>query len=190
MYICTCPRTHLDLPSAYPSCGVLYNYYEASLINQGYSKCYDEPYSNNTIEAYLTACAAMGYTFVFVGAKNSSDTTQFYIGSFGISSNVFRQTDSTNTAILDPGGAYWYNYPTLSFGFASSSSIYLNSCDLGEGSGDCESRLCWHLSAGVGGYRAGCTVSLNSDSSWRKVIYLGNQTYSCQPGTCIFLICP
>ena len=123
----------------------------------------------------------MGYTYAFVGAKNSSNATQFNIGAFGKTSNVFNQTDTSTTAVSGPGGAYWYNNPQLSFGFAASSVVNLFSCDYGQGPGDCESRLCWHLNNNGGGFRAGCTIFLD-DPTWRKVIYLGNETYSCLPG--------
>ena len=56
-------------------------------------------------------------------------------------------------------------------------------CDYGQAAGNCAYRLCWNLDYGIGGYRVGCTENLNSDSVWRKVMYKGNQVYSCVPGT-------
>ena len=122
------------------SCGVLYNYDENLLLLNGFVKCYDQPYSTPTTSSDLNTCN--GSQFVFVGAKNSSLTTNFTIGAFG-SSNIFAVTTSTSTA-------YWYRYPSYSFGFASSSSVTLNVCD--EGSTDCVSHLCWHLDVNVGGW--------------------------------------
>ena len=141
-------------------------------------KCYDQPYSSPTTSSDLNACN--GSQFVFVGAKNSISTTTFAVGAFGLS-NIFAVTNSTTTAYYDPGrGAYWYRYPSYSFGFASSSSVTLTVCDTG--STDCASRLCWHLDINNGGWRAGCTTGLNGDPTWRKVMYKGNFAPACFQG--------
>ena len=151
-----------------PSTGVVYNYLESTLVQKGFVKCYDQLYSHYTSSADLNACA--GSEFVFVGAKSSSNANVFSIGAFGASVNVFKNTYSTSQAYYDAvGGAYWYRYPGWSFGFASSTSVNLNSCDYNNP--DCSHRLCFHLDQNVGGYRAGCTVGINGDSTWRKVIY-------------------
>ena len=97
-----------------------------------------------------------------------------------MTSNVFKNTNEQTKAVLDAGGAYWYRYPGWSFGFAPSSTVNLNSCDYNNP--DCASRMCWHLDQYVGGYRAGCTVGLNSDSTWTKVIYSGKNLPTCSPG--------
>ena len=169
-----------------PLCGVLYNYDEAFLIANGFMKCYDQPYSANTKSADLDACS--GSPVVFVGAKGSNLTTKFTIGAFG-TSNIFTQTSSNRTAYLDPGGAYWYRFPNHSFGFASSSSVNLSACDYGQGPDDCASRLCWHLDENIGGYRAGCMIGLNNNSTWRKAIYKGNILITCLTGNFIHFAC-
>ncbi|KAL5505796.1 hypothetical protein EMCRGX_G007301 [Ephydatia muelleri] len=163
---------------AVPSCGVLYNYPENALIQKSFTKCYDQPYSHATTSADLANC--MGSSLVFVGAKSSAGSNTFALGAFGVSSNILKTTSSATQAYIDDGGAYWYRYPGRSFGFASSSSVNLNSCDYNIP--DCSHRLCFHLDQNVGGYRAGCTVGLNGDSTWRKVIYKGNYLNSCSPG--------
>ena len=55
---------------------------------------------------------------------------------------------------------YWYWVRGYGFGFADTSSILLNPCDVA--STDCASRLCWKMDInfGSGGYRAGCTHGL------------------------------
>ena len=170
------PTTKSPLPNQKAPCSVLYNYAESSLNAKGYIKCYDQPYSFSTSSAELAACS--GSQYVFVGAKSTCDATTFAVGAYGITSKVFGTTASTSTAYQDAaGGAFWYRVSGASFGFASSSSVTLNSCDTS--SLDCSSRLCWHLDQNVGGYRAGCTTGLNGDAKWRKVIYKGNATPSC-----------
>eukprot|EP00731_Ephydatia_muelleri_P005029 Em0002g1205a len=163
--------------SSLPTCGVQYDYKESDLIQKGYVKCYEQPYSHATSCASLTECA--GSEYVFVGAKTSKGASSFAIGAFGVTSNVFKNTYEQTKAVLDAGGAYWYRYPGWSFGFASSSTVNLNSCDYNNP--DCASRMCWHLDQNVGGYRAGCTVGLNSDSTWTKVIYSGKNLPTCSP---------
>jgi len=121
-----------------------------------------------TTTSALSAC--YGGTSYFVGAISSASPSTFSLGAYG-TPGIFNATYSITTAYLDPDGAYWYRYQGYSFGFAGSSSVNLNSCDYGQGAGDCASRLCWHLDNNDGGYRAGCTTGLNSDSTWTKVIY-------------------
>ena len=158
----------LYIAASVPFVGVVYNYSESSVVEKGLVKCYDQPYNHSTSSADLNACA--GSEFVFVGAKSSSIANVFSVGAFGASVNVFRNTYSFFQAYYDAvGGAYWYHYPGWSFGFAASSTVNLNSCDYNNP--DCASRLCFHLDQNVGGYRAGCTVGLNGDLTWRKVIY-------------------
>ena len=166
------------------SCGVLLNYAENLLLLNGFVKCYDQPYSSLTTLSNLDAC--YGSKVAFVGAKVSTSANTFEIGAFG-STKVFNASNSTSTAYYDFGGAYWYRYPSYSFGFASSSSVTLNICDVVQGSINCANRLCWHMDHNFGGYRAGCVTSLNNDQTWRKVIYKGNTVPACFPGMSIQL---
>eukprot|EP00731_Ephydatia_muelleri_P005034 Em0002g1210a len=163
--------------SSLPTCGIQYDYKESDLIQKGYVKCYEQPYSHATSSVSLATCS--GSEYVFVGAKTSKGASSFAIGAFGVTSNVFKYTFEQTKAVLDAGGAYWYRYPGWSFGFASSSTVNLNSCDYNNP--DCASRMCWHLDQNAGGYRAGCTVGLNSDSTWTKVIYSGKNLPICSP---------
>eukprot|EP00731_Ephydatia_muelleri_P005025 Em0002g1201a len=146
-------RAYYDAASL-PTCGIQYDYKESDLIQKGYVKCYEQPYSHATSSVSLATCS--GSEYVFVGAKTSKGASSFAIGAFGVTSNVFKYTFEQKKAVLDAGGAYWYRYPGWSFGFASSSTVNLNSCDYNNP--DCASRMCWHLDQNAGGYRAGCTV--------------------------------
>ena len=166
-------------------CGVLYNYSESLLLLNGFVKCYDQSYSSFTSSRDLDACN--GSQYVFVGAKTSSYSTHLAIGAFG-TTKILANTYSTSTAYYDPGGAYWYRYPSYSFGFASSSSVNLYTCDIsGLGNDDCAHRLCWHLDQSGGGWRAGCRTGLN-DQTWRKVIYKGNTAPACFPGNTLIQV--
>ena len=99
------------------------------------------------------------------------------------------QTGSAHFA----NGAYWYNVDRLSFGFSDQESIYLNEADVTctpyfDGCDNCdacqcENKLSWHLTGGSGGWRAGCTLWLNDDATWRKVVYLLDRPETCPPGS-------
>ena len=109
---------------------------------------------------------------------SSPSATTVDVGAFG-SASIFSTTGSTTTASLDSYGAYWYRYPSYSFGFSSSSDITLNSCDVK--SNNCANRLCWHLDQNFGGYRAGCSTGLNGDIYHYKLIFKGSTAPSLIP---------
>ena len=178
-------NTSLPFSAKY-SCGVQYNLNETSLLQNGFVKCYDQPYSHITTSTELAACK--GSSLVFVGAKASSSSGTISLGAYGTSTNVFTTTSSTTTAYLDAGGAYWYNYPLYGFGFSGTPLVHIYDCDYDQPLGDCEHRLCWNLDYSIGGFRVGCNQKLNSNPTWRKVMYMGNQYPDCFAGIqkCIF----
>ena len=165
-------------------CGVIYSYDELTLNLSGYTKCYDQPYSDVTTTSDLAACK--GSTWVFVGAKPSSSATNIVLGAFGYSSTVYTTTSSTTTAYLDRyGGAYWCNFPLYGCGFSGVPTVHILDCDYAQLAGDCAYRLCWNLDYSIRGYRVGCLENLNTDPTWRKVMYKGNQVNTCAPGNVI-----
>jgi len=149
---------------------VVSNLAVSSLTSQGFSVCYQAPYSSiTTAPILISLCGGNPNAELFVGAMQSAGATSFHLGAFAKASDVFTPTYSTTTAYLH-NGAYWYFYDSYSFGFADSSSIQLNAADLLPGA----NRLCWHLTInGFGGYRAGDN-NLNFDSTWQKVVYIKN----------------
>ena len=72
-------------------------------------------------------------------------------------------------------------------GFAESSTVYLGNADVWNsdlGYGDpamCSQRLSWVLDDSYGGWRAGCTIDLTFDPTWRKVIYTWSSGVSLPP---------
>eukprot|EP00960_Hanusia_phi_P066082 766304-Hanusia_phi.AAC.1 len=89
-------------------------------------------------------------------------------------------TSSYSEATGPEFGAWRYYVDAWSVGFAPSPNISLYSADIWNyHTGDCQYRLSWHMNSG--GWRAGCTVSLNSDNQWRKQIYSCPQSWSCRP---------
>ena len=138
---------------------------------ESYQICLDVPYSHQTTQADLSQCIVNPFTYLLVGARESGSSI-LTVASTAQTSSIFALTTSA-TASSFSNGVYWYNYEGHSFGFAGSSDINLNQADTS--SDDCQHRLSWHLDLGIGGYRAGCTLSLNNDNSqFRKVIYVLN----------------
>ena len=147
-----------------PPNGIQKDFGVEKLLNCGFRKCYDEPYSWATTSSELLVCNG---TWFFVGAQQASSLNSISIGSFGDNS-IFSTTSST--ALAQPHlGTYWYFYSGYSFGFSATSQINLQPGDIL--SSNCDSRLSWHLDNNAGGYRAGCVTNLISSTSWRKVIY-------------------
>ena len=138
---------------------------------ESYQVCLDVPYSHQTTQTDLYQCNVNPFTYLLVGARESGASI-LTVAATAQTGSIFALTTSA-TASSFSNGVYWYNYEGHSFGFAGSSDINLNQADTS--SDDCQHRLSWHLDLGIGGYRAGCTLSLNNDNSqFRKVIYVLN----------------
>jgi hypothetical protein len=106
---------------------------------------------------------------IVVAALYGTSASTVKIGAGGLAKNVFAETSSTSAAnCID--GACWYNYKTKSFGFAPNNYITLNPADVYYATDT--TRVSWNLDNGYGGYRAGSAINLNSDSTYRKVIYV------------------
>jgi hypothetical protein len=155
-------------PGYYPS-GVQLNVPETRITAGGWTICYDQPYSHQTTAADLTRCSSLG-TFMLMGAKSSSGASNLTLLAAGATTNALATTSSTNAAYLE-NGAYWYNYPGRSVGFAESSQVNLWYPDTFNWDSECTQRLSWFIDVGAGGWRAGCATGLNSNSAWRKLIY-------------------
>eukprot|EP00242_Pyramimonas_sp_CCMP2087_P003010 CAMPEP_0198228726 /NCGR_PEP_ID=MMETSP1445-20131203/113749_1 /TAXON_ID=36898 /ORGANISM="Pyramimonas sp., Strain CCMP2087" /LENGTH=444 /DNA_ID=CAMNT_0043909145 /DNA_START=215 /DNA_END=1546 /DNA_ORIENTATION=+ len=159
------------VPGYYPS-GVQLDVPEATITAGGWTICYDQPYTHQTTAADLTQCSSLG-TFVLMGAKSSSGASNLTLLAAGASANALATTASLTIAILE-NGAYWYNYPGYSLGFAESSQLDLGYWDRYNRYSGCSQRLSWLLLGTLGGYRAGCTYDLHygaAGATWRKLIY-------------------
>ena len=162
-------------PTANTTCNIsldIVHNWPISKLN-GWSKCYDEPYSDHTYPSSFSSCAIGDGYYLFVGAKSSSSTENIHIGAYGPSS-VINITTSSATNAYKPSwysgyNVFWYYYPGNSFGFSPVETINLNSADTS--TSDDSDRLSWHFGQTVGGYRAGSNIALNSDTTWRKIVY-------------------
>jgi hypothetical protein len=80
---------------------------------------------------------------------------------------------TTETTLNSPqfyGRAYWYFTNGQSFGFAPTNVINQGNADVYDQSSNL--RLSWHLDGVSGGWRIGNVITLNSDTTYIKKIYL------------------
>jgi hypothetical protein len=113
-------------------------------------------------------CRSLG-PFIAVGARES-DASMLYMLAGLLSSDLGHVMSGPDSSASGPlNGAYWYYIPGMSFGFASEGDIYLDPVDFSDT--NCENRLSWYLDGQTGGYRAGCSMNLNDNTNWRKIIY-------------------
>lgn len=151
-----------------PPSGVVYNTLESYLLSNGMQKCYDKPYSSATYESSFDAC--QGASWVFVGAKSSSSTSQLFMGAFGLASDVFRYTYDLSKG-RESNGVYWYKVQSYAFGFSGVEAITLRYADIA--TSQSSTRLSWHYNSNnYGGWRAGSYDYLNSNGNFRKLIYM------------------
>merc|ERR1719161_1295810 len=151
--------------------------------SKGWRTHYDKPYSHHTTVADLLPPEG---DCILWGAKTSSGTGYFKLAGMGKRSRLLALKNWPYATTEN--GFYWYMKPTQSAGLAAHmSGVALNSADVANN--QCERRLSWHMGQNVGGYRAGCTKSLNGDGTWRKVVmygpctdlYAGNQEWHLAP---------
>ena len=138
---------------------------------KGWSVVMDETYATGTTNADVQF-AERGFSgkCLVVGAKTHAGSNQLVLAAFASAEFV-----STITPVNEPHeseyGVWWYNTPSTSFGFSPTSTVSQSSADTS--SADSGYRLSWHIRAspGAGGYRAGATTNLNSNTDYRKVVY-------------------
>lgn len=157
--------------------GIQQSYPVANISNFACVACYDEAYSHITSSSNIDTCkTAAGSTgWILMGSRSSTAATNFALLA-SIKGSNFVTSASTTVAYLS-NGAYWYYYLTKSVGFAASSAINLARPDTSLT--DCANRLSWLLNGLNGGYRSGCTLNLQTDATWRKIMYSCQNFESC-----------
>lgn len=141
--------------------GVHYNVALSRL--SGWSVWYDAPYSAHTT---LQNVRPPHGSCVLWGAKNGR-----FASSLKIAAIARREMMAHFGSGTWHNGVYWYTVSPGSCGFAGTSNVNLNPADVR--STNCASRLSWHIGKPFGGYRAGCTKSLNDNGEWRKIVMFG-----------------
>ena len=161
--------------------------------------CMDVSYGTSTMPAAVESCKSRG-NFIILGAATSSGASTLVLAA-GLYTSDLKYTYSYSVAGGPFNGAYWYYVQGYSIGFAENPTINLYKADkwksnafYGATAPTCSYRLSWHLLSYVGGWRAGCRDWLNSDRTWRKLMYACTiadclaGTYSSSGGACI--ACP
>ena len=117
----------------------------------------DTPYSTPLV-AEDVDFIGMGYWdhCVLVAAADHSSGNRVRVASMSDASNFAR-----DTTWVSPYGTTWYYLPGKSFGFSADESLDLRPADMATDTLP-EFRLSWHLDAGVGGFRAGDALFLNT----------------------------
>jgi hypothetical protein len=161
-----------------PPVGIQQSYPISSISNLACTVCYDQAYSHATTSSNIEACktSAGSSGWILMGSKTSSAATSFSLLAAIQGSNFVTSTSTTQAYLSN--GVYWYYHNTKSVGFAESSNINIINADIVSVSQNCANRLSWHMDA-RGGYRSGCTLPLDTNSVWRKIMYHCNNAETC-----------
>ena len=149
----------------YPS-GPQQNVSEQTLIDNGWTKFYEQTYATVTSTA---APLRPSEQYVILSGKAVGSST-ILLAAAAPTSQVFTETVINTPQLIN--GTYWYNTPNQSIGFAPTATISQSSADVEDTSADL--RLSWHLHPSVGGWRLGSFTGLNSSTAYLKQVWTWN----------------
>ena len=155
-----------------PLSGVQVNFDPRSLPN-GWSLCYNGAYNvgltRSLVSTILRRCNK-GKLMLGCCPVGSNLLT---VAAMGLRADVLYNCSSIGTCSNVANGVGWYYSNLYSWGFVNNTDIVnRQSCDIG--STNAKYRLCWHTGSSNGGYRCGSKLSLNSATSYERVIYHAN----------------
>jgi hypothetical protein len=142
------PPAPADAPSYYPS-GPQYDVPVSTLESAGWTRCFQEPYSNRgitSITALQNACD--GDYLILTGREIGSSTLNILAAA--PRADVFTVTAENEPRLVN--GTYWYFTPiedgdAESMGFSTDATIVQDSCDYDyEEDAPVPGGLCWHIS--------------------------------------------
>jgi hypothetical protein len=167
---CLCNAGMYDSRGAFPV-GIQRSYPISSISNLRCTVCYDEPYSHFTTFSNIESCktSAGSSRWILMGSKQITTSTSFSLLAAIKGSNFSTSTSKTEAYLSN--GAYWYYKTGSSVGFAPTSTILLESPDVSNWVTNCADRLSWEVSGAFGGWRSGCTLDLETNTVWRKIMY-------------------
>jgi len=94
------------------------------------------------------------------------------VAAMGLRADVLYDCSTMSNCTHVANGIGWYYSDSWSWGFVNNTdSVTRTECDTG--SINPNYRLCWHTD-GVGGYRCGSTLNLNTNPPYERVIYHAN----------------
>ena len=152
----------------YPS-GIQQNVSEQTLINNGWTKFYEQTYAT-IIGTSETLIRPSGGYVILAGKAVGSET--ILLAAAAPTAQVFTQTVQNTPQLIN--GTYWYYTLGISItdvggsiGFAPTPSITQNAADIEEG----VQRLSWHVTGTEGGYRIGNITNLNYSTAYLKQVW-------------------
>jgi hypothetical protein len=149
----------------YPS-GIQQNVSEQTLIDNGWTKFYEQTYGTITATA---APLRPSEQYVILSGKAVGSST-ITLAAAAPTSAVFTVTVLNTPQLLN--GTYWYNTPSNSIGFAPTATISQNIADQQDTSSVL--RLSWHLNNTQGGWRLGSLTELNYSTAYLKQVWTWN----------------
>jgi hypothetical protein len=138
------PPTPADAPSYYPS-GPQYDVPVSTLESAGWTRCFQEPYTNMSTTLVALQAACDGDYLIITGRPIDSSTLTILAAA--PRADVFTVTPRNEPRLVN--GTYWYytpvsDGPAQSMGFSTDSTIRQSSCDFEDGEA-LEGALCWHI---------------------------------------------
>lgn len=132
-----------DAPAYYPS-GPQYDVAVTTLESQGWTRCFQEPYTNDSTTVASLQAMCDGDYLIITGRPNGSSTLTILAAA--PRADVFTVTPENEPRPVN--GSYWYFTPiedgnAQSMGFSTDATIQQNSCDYEEG--PVAGGLCWHI---------------------------------------------
>jgi hypothetical protein len=149
----------------YPT-GIQQNVSEQTLIDNGWTLFYEQTYS--TANSSTGSEFRPSERFMIVTGKSIGSTTLTTVAAAPTNS-VFTSTTINTPQLLN--GTYWYYTPGDSFGYSPTDVINQAPADITGCDGPTDScasdpsRLSWHLTGTLGGFRLGAAGWLNDGAS-------------------------
>ena len=142
------PPPPADAPSYYPS-GPQYDIPVATLESAGWTRCFQEPYSNLGITSIISLQNACDGDYLILTGREIGTSTLNILAA-APRADVFTVTAENEPRLVN--GTYWYFTPiedgdAQSMGFSTDATILQYSCDYDyEEEAPVAGGLCWHIS--------------------------------------------
>ena len=150
--------------------GAQVNLPRQTVLDEGFSQCFTDLYSNGLHDAIPSIEANCTGTIVLACFQVA--TPEILVAAAAVDANrFFTLTGTSNSDVICEDGVQFYHDNNWSWGFANAQDqIAGNACD--QGSTNENQRICWHsVDYNIGGWRCGSTKSLNVNPSWGRVIF-------------------
>ena len=147
----------------YPS-GIQQNVSEQTLIDNGWTKFYEQTYG--TVLGSTASQLRPGEQYVILSGK-AVDSTTILLAAAAPTDQVFTETVINTPQLIN--GTYWYYTQSNSIGFSPTNIINQSQADTTDTSSPL--RLSWHLLTNQGGWRLGATTYLNFSTAYLQQVW-------------------